>query len=100
MGPADKTGRGAIGSGGGIDQITAGTVDFGASDAPMTDEQLKQAPGKILHFPTVLGAVVAGGVLYVIASGVMLLAVAMLAVLPRTLIDKYGQANGFGWRQM
>jgi phosphate transport system substrate-binding protein len=47
-----------IGSGGGIRQLTAQTVFFGASDAPMTDEQLKQAPGKILHFPTVLGAVV------------------------------------------
>jgi len=48
----------SIGSGGGIRQLTAQTVFFGASDAPMTDEQLKQAPGKILHFPTVLGAVV------------------------------------------
>ena len=50
----------SIGSGGGISQLTAKTVDFGASDGPMTDEQLKQAPGfKILHFPTVLGADVA-----------------------------------------
>jgi phosphate transport system substrate-binding protein len=48
----------SIGSGGGIRQLTAQTVFFGASDAPMTDEQMKQAPGKILHFPTVLGAVV------------------------------------------
>src|SRR5208337_1468687 len=48
----------SIGSGGGIRQILAGTVDFGASDAPMTDEQLGQAKTKILHFPTVLGAVV------------------------------------------
>jgi phosphate transport system substrate-binding protein len=49
-----------IGSGGGIRQIIAGTVDFGASDGPMTDEQIKQfkdARGSnILHFPTVLGA--------------------------------------------
>ncbi|MDE3154498.1 MAG: phosphate ABC transporter substrate-binding protein PstS [Acidobacteriota bacterium] len=45
----------AIGSGGGIRQITAGTVFFGASDGPMTDEQLKAAPDHILHFPTVLG---------------------------------------------
>jgi phosphate transport system substrate-binding protein len=48
----------SIGSGGGIRQILAGTVDFGATDGPMTDEQLGQAKTKILHFPTVLGAVV------------------------------------------
>lgn len=48
----------SIGSGGGIKQITARTVDFGASDAPMTDEQLKEAPKELLHIPTVLGAVV------------------------------------------
>jgi phosphate transport system substrate-binding protein len=48
----------SIGSGGGIKQLTSKTVDFGASDAPMTDAQLAAAPGKILHFPTVLGAVV------------------------------------------
>jgi phosphate transport system substrate-binding protein len=47
-----------IGSGGGIKQMTAQTVFFGASDMPMTDEQLKSAPGPILHFPTVLGGVV------------------------------------------
>ena len=48
----------SIGSGGGIRQLQAGTVDFGASDSPMTDEQIAQANGKVLHFPTVLGAVV------------------------------------------
>jgi phosphate transport system substrate-binding protein len=48
----------SIGSGGGIRQVLAGTVDFGATDGPMTDEQLAQAKVKILHFPTVLGAVV------------------------------------------
>jgi len=48
----------SIGSGGGIKQLTNRTVDFGASDAPMNDEQLKAAPDKILHFPTALGAVV------------------------------------------
>ena len=47
----------AIGSGGGIRQITERTVDFGATDGPMTVEQIQAAPG-ILHFPTVLGAVV------------------------------------------
>ena len=46
----------SIGSGGGIRQVLAGTVDFGASDGPMTDEQLSQAKSKILHVPTVLGA--------------------------------------------
>jgi phosphate transport system substrate-binding protein len=48
----------SIGSGGGIRQLTNQTVFFGATDGPMTDEQLKAAPGPILHFPTVLGAVV------------------------------------------
>ena len=48
----------SIGSGGGIRQITERTVDFGASDGPMTDEQLRKAPGALLHIPTVLGAVV------------------------------------------
>ena len=50
----------SIGSGGGIKQVTEGTVDFGASDGPMNDEQLKAFQDKhgfpILHFPTVLGA--------------------------------------------
>jgi len=48
----------SIGSGGGIRQVTAGTVDFGASDMPMTDQQLSEFKGKILNLPTVLGAVV------------------------------------------
>ena len=48
----------SIGSGGGVRQVTAGTVDFGASDNPMTDEQLKASKVKIQHIPTVLGAVV------------------------------------------
>src|SRR5947208_4051875 len=47
-----------LGSGAGIKQITERTVFFGASDGPMTDQQLLDAPGKILHLPTVLGAVV------------------------------------------
>ena len=50
----------SIGSGGGIQQITAGTVDFGATDGPMNDQQLKQFRDKrgfgVLHFPTVMGA--------------------------------------------
>jgi phosphate transport system substrate-binding protein len=48
----------SIGSGGGIQQVTKQTVFFGATDGPMTPEQLQGAPGKVMHFPTVLGAVV------------------------------------------
>ena len=48
----------SIGSGGGIRQVTSGLVDFGASDGPMTDEQLAQSKVKLIHIPTVLGAVV------------------------------------------
>lgn len=48
----------SIGSGGGIKQVLAQTVDFGATDAPMTDEELKSAKTPIRHIPTVLGAVV------------------------------------------
>src|SRR4051812_8466902 len=48
----------SIGSGGGQKQISEQTVDFGASDGPMSDENLSKAPGKIVHIPTVAGAVV------------------------------------------
>jgi phosphate transport system substrate-binding protein len=48
----------SIGSGGGIKQVTEGTVDFGASDGPMNDQQLADAKVKVMHIPTVLGAVV------------------------------------------
>jgi phosphate transport system substrate-binding protein len=48
----------SIGSGGGIAQLTAGTVEFGASDMPMTDEQISKLSVKPLHFPSVLGGVV------------------------------------------
>ena len=48
----------SIGSGGGIKQLQAKTVDFGASDGPMSDEQLSATPFKVFHIPTVLGAVV------------------------------------------
>jgi phosphate transport system substrate-binding protein len=47
----------SVGSGAGIKQLVSQTVDFGASDAPMTDEAMKTAPGKILHIPVVAGAV-------------------------------------------
>jgi len=49
----------SIGSGGGIKQVTSRTVDFGATDGPMSDEQMKGAPAELVHIPTVLGAVVA-----------------------------------------
>jgi phosphate transport system substrate-binding protein len=48
----------SVGSGAGINQLLQGTVDFGASDMPMTDEQLSKAKVKVFHFPTVLGGVV------------------------------------------
>lgn len=48
----------SIGSGGGIRQIIAGTVDFGATDAPMREDEAKQAPGRLLHIPTTIGGVV------------------------------------------
>src|SRR5271165_509255 len=48
----------SIGSGGGIRQVTAGLVDFGATDGPATDEQLAASKIKLIHIPTVLGAVV------------------------------------------
>src|SRR6266542_2861951 len=56
--PTVKIDYQSIGSGGGIKQIQARTVDFGASDAPMTDAELKASPGELIHIPTVLGAVV------------------------------------------
>ena len=48
----------SLGSGAGIRQLSSQTVFFGATDGPMTDDQLQSAPGRILHFPTVLGGVV------------------------------------------
>jgi phosphate transport system substrate-binding protein len=48
----------SIGSGAGIQQVRAGTVDFGASDAPLSNDRLKEMPRKVVHFPTVAGAVV------------------------------------------
>ncbi|ABB32919.1 phosphate ABC transporter, periplasmic phosphate-binding protein [Geobacter metallireducens RCH3] len=56
--PSVKFNYQSIGSGGGIKQITAQTVDFGASDKFLSDAELKAAPGKLLHIPTVMGAVV------------------------------------------
>jgi len=62
----------SIGSGGGIKQIIAGTVNFGATDAPMTEEGMKKLPGPILHIPTALGAVVPVYNLDGVASGLKL----------------------------
>ncbi len=56
--PGIKFNYQSIGSGGGIRMLSNRTVDLGASDAPMTDQQLSEAPGKIFHFPSVMGAVV------------------------------------------
>ena len=56
--PGVKINYQSIGSGGGIKQITAGTVDFGATDAPMTEEEMAKLPGAILHIPMAMGAVV------------------------------------------
>ena len=58
MHPSVRINYQALGSGAGIRQITERTVFFGATDGPMTPEQLQAAQGKILHLPTVLGAVV------------------------------------------
>lgn len=54
--PGVEVSYSSIGSGGGIVQVTKGTVDFGASDMPMTDQALKDSPIKLIHIPTVLGA--------------------------------------------
>jgi phosphate transport system substrate-binding protein len=56
--PSVKFNYQSIGSGGGIKQVTAQTVDFGASDKFLSDQELAAAPGKLLHIPTVMGAVV------------------------------------------
>ena len=56
--PGVEVNYASIGSGGGIAQVTKGLVDFGASDMPMTDEMLSASPIKLIHIPTVLGAVV------------------------------------------
>ena len=62
----------SIGSGGGIRQLSEGTVDFGASDSPMKDEEIAKAKGPVMHFPTVLGAVAVTYNLPGVASGLKL----------------------------
>ena len=58
LNPNVKINYQSIGSGGGIRQITANTVDFGATDAPMKEDEAKQAPSKLFHIPATIGAVV------------------------------------------
>ena len=70
--PSVKFNYQSIGSGGGIKQITAQTVDFGASDKFLSDAELNAAPGKLLHIPTVMGAVVVTYNLPGIAKGLRL----------------------------
>jgi len=72
----------SIGSGGGIRQIIAGTVDFGASDAPMKADETKQAPGKLFHIPTTIGAVV-------LTYNLPEVAQAALKLTPEVLADIY-----------
>lgn len=62
----------SIGSGGGIRQLSEGTVDFGASDSPMTDDEIAKAKGPVMHFPTVLGAVAITYNIPGVASGLKL----------------------------
>jgi phosphate transport system substrate-binding protein len=69
----------SIGSGGGIRQVTERTVDFGASDAPMSDEQIQKAPG-ILHIPTCIGAVTVTYNLEGVQSGLKLTPEALAAI--------------------
>jgi phosphate transport system substrate-binding protein len=70
--PSVKINYQSIGSGGGIRQIIAQTVAFGASDAPLTDAELARAPGKLLHIPTAMGTVVVTYNLGGVGSGLKL----------------------------
>ncbi|HSL91084.1 MAG TPA: phosphate ABC transporter substrate-binding protein PstS [Candidatus Limnocylindrales bacterium] len=79
--PGAKFNYQSIGSGGGVKQITAGTIDFGATDAPMTDDELAKLPGPIFHIPTAIGAVAVVYNLKGIPSG--------LKVTPDALVDMY-----------
>jgi phosphate transport system substrate-binding protein len=70
----------SIGSGGGIQQLRAETVDFGASDAPLSDEKLREMPRPVLHFPTVGGAVVLAYNLPGISDSIQLSTDALVAI--------------------
>ena len=82
LNPNVKINYQSIGSGGGIRQVIAGTVDFGATDAPMKDDETKQAPGKLFHIPATIGAVV-------IAYNVPEIAGGTLRLDPEVLADIY-----------
>jgi phosphate transport system substrate-binding protein len=79
--PSVKINYQSIGSGGGIRQIIAGTVDFGATDAPMKEDEAKQAPGKLFHIPATIGAVVVAYNLPEVTSP--------LKLSPEVLVDIY-----------
>ncbi|MBI4211162.1 MAG: phosphate ABC transporter substrate-binding protein PstS [Deltaproteobacteria bacterium] len=70
--PAVKINYQSIGSGGGIKQVTEKTIDFGASDAPMSDAELSKLSAPIVHIPTVLGAVAVAYHLPHVGSGLKL----------------------------
>ena len=70
--PNVKVNYQSVGSGAGIQQLTKGTVDFGASDAPMTDQQIKDAGGDVVHIPVTLGAVSVAYNLPDVAEGINL----------------------------
>ena len=94
--PSVKFNYQSIGSGGGIKQIIARTVDFGASDKFLTDEQLKSAPGKILHIPTVMGAVVVTYNIPGIGKGLKLTPDVLADIYPRQGNQVERSANRIG----
>jgi phosphate transport system substrate-binding protein len=81
LNPNVKINYQSIGSGGGIRQIIAGTVDFGATDAPMKDDEAKLAPGKLFHIPATIGAVVVAYNLPEVTT--------LLKLAPEVLVDIY-----------
>ena len=81
LNPSVKLNYQSIGSGGGIRQIVAGTVDFGATDAPMKEEESKGAAGKLFHIPATIGAVV---IAYNVPE-----VTAPLKLTPEVLVDIY-----------
>jgi phosphate transport system substrate-binding protein len=83
----------SIGSGGGIRQIIAGTVDFGATDAPMKADESKQAPGKLFHIPTTIGAVVITYNLPEVTTGSLKLSPEVLAEIYLGKIKKWNDAK-------
>jgi phosphate transport system substrate-binding protein len=83
----------SIGSGGGIRQIIAGTVDFGATDAPMKEDESKQASGKLFHIPTTIGAVVLTYNLPEVTGGSLKLSPEVLADIYLGKIKKWNDAK-------